>query len=58
MTQQELKMILKLIDLYTVEEEYSYQCYNKRISDISGLKKDIKDIFGKSKKEKKNNENI
>lgn len=39
-------------------QSWCYVEYDKRISDISGLKKDIDDLFGKSKKEKKNNENI
>lgn len=50
MTKTELKMILKLIDLYTVEVEHYYQCYDKRISNISGLKKDIEELFSKGEK--------
>ena len=47
MTRAELKMILKLIDNYTGEREYSYGCYEKLIDEagIDLLKEDIKNIF-------------
>lgn len=50
MTKTELKMILKLIDLHTIEVEHSYQSYDTRISNISGLKRDIEELFGKGEK--------
>lgn len=45
MTKTELKMILKLIDLYTVEEFPSREIYDKIIRNVSGLKRDITELF-------------
>lgn len=45
MTRTELKMILKLIDLYTVEEFPSREIYDKIIRNVSGLKRDITELF-------------
>lgn len=45
MTNTELKMILKLIDLRITEECASREQYDKIIRDITGLKNDIRELF-------------
>ena len=46
MTELELKMILKLIDLRTCYVDASRENYAKIIRNVEGLKKDITDLFG------------